>query len=239
MKKKPVIGITGAYVEHTRHMKGVYVHQDYHQAVLAAGGIPIILPFNDSGNENAYIDLLDGIIFSGGEDIDPFFYHEQPHPQLGFVTPKRDAFELSLLKESLARELPILGICRGLQLINVAFGGTLIQDIPSVMERPIKHAQIIDRQEVVHEVLLEKESYLHNLWQLERLRVNSLHHQAIKKLGTGLSVAATSPADGIIEAIEHKDYPYLHALQWHPESMAVHCSFMQTLFADFITVASN
>ncbi|MDN3016429.1 gamma-glutamyl-gamma-aminobutyrate hydrolase family protein [Paenibacillus sp. BSR1-1] len=234
MKKKPIIGISGAYVNHNDYMEGVYVHHDYHKSVAANGGIPIILPFLNPETALETIGLCDGIILSGGEDVDPQFYGQDPHPELGPTIPERDLAEMAIVQYAIQNNIPILAICRGVQILNVALGGTLIQDIPSQVNKPIQHTQKIDRSRDTHWVTISKDSKLFEVLDSEIVRVNSLHHQAIDKVASDLSVAARS-ADGIVEAVEYIHSPtFTMGVQWHPESMASTNPAMNNLFVEFI-----
>jgi len=234
MNKKPVIGITGAYVNHNDYMEGVYVHHDYHKCVADNGGIPIILPYINPEVALETLSLCDGIILSGGEDVDPKFYDEDPHPQLGSTTPERDFVEIAMVKYALENNIPLLAICRGVQILNVALGGTLVQDIPSQVNEPIQHSQIVNRSRDTHWVTISNNSKLYQLIGSERVRVNSLHHQAIGHVANDLRVVAKS-SDGIVEAVE-----YIHpttftiGVQWHPESMANTNEQMNKIFVEFI-----
>jgi putative glutamine amidotransferase len=239
MNKKPIIGITGAYVNHNEYMEGVYVHHDYHKSVAANGGIPIILPFINSEIAIETLPICDGIILSGGEDVDPKFYGQDPHPNLGPTTPERDSAEIAIVKYALENDIPILAICRGVQILNVALGGTLIQDIPSQVNEPILHSQKIDRSQDTHWAIVSKDSKLYQLLDSERIRVNSLHHQALGRIANDLRIVAQS-SDGIVEAVEY-NHPttFTMGVQWHPESMAATNKEMNNLFAEFIKSSSK
>lgn len=234
MTRKPIIGITGAYVKHNEYMEGVYVHHDYHKSVAANGGIPIILPYINSEIALETLPVCDGIILSGGEDVDPQLYGQDPHHHLGPTTPERDLAEISIVNYALENNIPLFAICRGVQILNVALGGTLIQDIPSQVKEPIQHAQKIDRSRDSHWVTISRDSKLFEIVGSERVRVNSLHHQALGRIAADLRIVAQS-SDGIIEAVE-----YIHpttftvGVQWHPESMASTNPLMNNLFAEFI-----
>jgi putative glutamine amidotransferase len=234
MNRKPIIGITGAYVKHNEYMEGVYVHHDYHKSVAANGGIPIILPYISPGIALETLPLCDGIILSGGEDIDPNLFDQDPHFNLGPTTPERDLAEIAIVKYALENDIPLLAICRGMQILNVALGGTLIQDIPSQVNEPIQHAQKIDRYRDTHWVTISKDSRLFELVGSDRVRVNSLHHQAIGEAANDLRIVANS-SDGIVEAVEYS-HPttFTVGIQWHPESMASTNPAMNNLFAEFI-----
>ncbi|MEH7075853.1 gamma-glutamyl-gamma-aminobutyrate hydrolase family protein [Neobacillus drentensis] len=239
MSKKPIIGITGAYVKHNDYMEGVYVHHDYHKSVAVNGGIPIILPYINPEIALETLELCDGIILSGGEDVDPELYDQDPHQELGPTTPERDLAEIAMAKYALDNNIPLLAICRGVQILNVALGGTLIQDIPSQVPASIQHAQKIDRSLDTHWVSIAKDSKLFDIISSERVRVNSLHHQAIGQVSSELRVVAQS-SDGIVEAVE-----YIHpttftlGVQWHPESMASTNTKMNQMFTEFIKSCSK
>ncbi|MDR6997709.1 gamma-glutamyl-gamma-aminobutyrate hydrolase family protein [Neobacillus niacini] len=238
--EKPIIGITTSYVKYNDNMEGVYIHHDYHRAVERAGGIPFLLPVvKDEEAVKQYAALCDGIIFSGGEDIDPHFYGKPPHVKIGFFRTERDEFEIKLFDYYLKTKKPIFGICRGLQIINVACGGTLIQDIPSLKEKEVHlHEQTIPRHLPFHRVKLKKNSWMEGIWGKEDMQVNSLHHQAIEELGEGLAITALAD-DGIIEAVEGMGHPYLIAVQWHPESMSEKHPEMQELFNQLVEASKN
>ncbi|WP_445488657.1 gamma-glutamyl-gamma-aminobutyrate hydrolase family protein [Niallia sp. 03133] len=239
MTKRPVIGITSAYVFHNKFMEGVYTHHDYHKTIAKNGGLPIILPFVQEELAEEMVEQCDAILLSGGEDVDPSMYNQDPHQKLGATIPLRDKVELNIVKAAMKRNLPIFAICRGIQLVNVALGGTLIQDIPSVVKDSIKHSQTVDRSWDTHWVTVEQNSRLANIVGEAAVRVNSLHHQAIDRVADDLAVVAQS-ADGIIEAVEHKNYQnFFLGIQWHPESMAATDEKMNRLFAEFVKSAKK
>jgi putative glutamine amidotransferase len=174
----------------------------------------------------------DGLLLSGGVDINPTAYGEQPHPELNATTPDRDAHELALLAEAKRRGMPILAICRGIQLVNVAYGGTLYQDIPSQLPDAIQHSQRSARHLPSHDVTVTQPSRLYELVG-DSITVTSFHHQAVKGLGANLEVVATS-TDGVIEAVEATDYPWLVAVQWHPEMSHAADAPSQAIFEAFV-----
>lgn len=193
----------------------------YFRALLSVGAQPEELDLVTSVHSPRELaEDFDGILFAGGEDVDPRFYGELKKYTSVQVNRVRDEFELALLERALSRRLPVLGICRGTQMINVRFGGTLYQDLKSDKALELEHKQAGSRLEVTHTVMLtDPGSRLAEAFQAS-CRVNSLHHQAIKRLGRGLKVTAHSE-DGLIEAVEAaEDYPFLVAVQWHPEEIA-------------------
>jgi putative glutamine amidotransferase len=239
MNKKPVIGITGAYAKRNDHMEGVYVHHDYHKSVAANGGIPIILPYITPDVTLETLPLCDGIILSGGEDVDPKFYGQDPHPQLGQTLPERDLVEMAIVDYAIKHNIPILAICRGAQLLNVALGGTLIQDIPTQVKEPIQHSQTVERCRDTHSVKISEDSKLWKILGSNQIRVNSLHHQAIDTVAKNLRVVASS-SDGIIEAVEYiGSSTFTIGVQWHPESMTSTNSSMNNLFIQFLRSSSG
>ena len=191
---------------------------DYIESVRRAGGEPRVLEVHDE----AALDGLDGLVLTGGGDIDPARYHETPHAKTEPPDAPRDAFELSLAKLALERDLPVLGVCRGLQVMNVAAGGTLIQDIPSEVTQPLGHDVDHPLNAIAHDVWVARGSALSNmmreqLGENDVVHVNSRHHQAIKQTAPGFEVSATAP-DGIIEAVERPHARFCIAVQWHPEN---------------------
>jgi putative glutamine amidotransferase len=210
----------------------------YLQALLAAGaeGSEIEL-VSASDAPRVRAEDYDGILFAGGEDVNPSFYGEEKRHENVHDHRPRDEFEFSLLKRALARRAPILGICRGVQMINVGFGGTLYQDMKEDAEPQFEHHQTDvgkSRQEPTHTVLVtDSESSLGSIVQ-GACRVNSLHHQAVKRLGRGLKVTARSE-DGFVEAVESaEEYPFLMAVQWHPEEMFYHSAQQREIFVQFV-----
>ena len=210
---RPLIGITGNYSAETCTLA-----EGYYQSVLRAGGIPVILPpWEPDGRLAELLDRLDGIIFSGGGDPNPLLFGEEPVRELHSITPERDMQELQLVKLAYDRQIPMLGICKGIQMINAALGGTLYQDIHTQMEGVrIKHSQDQDRRYPSHTVRVEKGSVLERLFGRDQLAVNSFHHQACKDVAPCLRVSAVAP-DGVIEAVESNEYKSILGVQWHPE----------------------
>ena len=209
----PVIGITGNFGD-----KGCELAEGYYLSVLKAGGTPVVIPpHNDKEALLALLGKLDGIVFSGGGDINPLLLGEEPLPQLHSVCPQRDEPELFLAREAFHRQIPMLGICRGIQVMAAALGGKVYQDIYVQHEcSMIKHSQDMPRYCASHSVSISEGTLLHSIFSQEKLAVNSFHHQAVSETGPHLRVSALSP-DGIIEAVESSEHKALLGVQWHPE----------------------
>jgi putative glutamine amidotransferase len=242
-KKKPLIGIV---VFKEKIDKGVSLGQQkaclnygYIDAIQKVGGIPILLPIiEDQESIRQQIELMDGIILSGGEDVQPFLYGEEPHPQLGLFDPERDVYEMRLIEMACAQEKPILGICRGLQILNVAFGGTLYQDLPTQYASGLQHSQQAPTDLAAHSVEIIPSTILEAILERREVMINSMHHQAIKQLAPGFIENARAK-DGVIEGIEKPDYPFLVAVQWHPERMIHRYPEMLQLFESFVAKAAE
>lgn len=188
---------------------------NYAEAVSRLGGLPTFLPNLEPELAEAYLEGADGLILAGGADADPKHFQQEPHPQLGLVDPERDAFEFALYRAAKARGLPVLGICRGIQMINVAEGGSLHQHLPAVPST-IQHEQRNIDGSLSHQVSLAPGSSLARTFGAEAVRVNSYHHQAVDRPGAGLEPIAWS-SDGIVEALEGSGAQFVLGVQWHPE----------------------
>lgn len=210
---KPIIGVTMYTGE-----KKLEINETYIQSVELAGGIPLCIPHLNGQEVEAVLDKVDGLLLIGGHDMNPYVYGQEPHLNLGMFHTRRDDSDLAVLRSSFKRKLPILAICRGHQVLNVALGGTLIQDIPSQLEQPLAHRQASARSEATHTVQIGGEK-LRAILGKEQIRTNSIHHQAIDQLGEGL-VAVGFATDGVVEAVEHTEHPFCIGVQWHPEEMA-------------------
>lgn len=214
---KPIIGITTFESE----IAGYHTINSYYiNSVFDAGGIPVNIPIiHDEEDYDAYLNIIDGIIFTGGLDISPLTYDENPLKEVNIISSIRDKYEFGLFKKAYERKLPILGICRGHQLANIALGGSLYQDIYTQVPDILGHRpKGISSDELYHSINVEKDSKLYNIFQSEKIFVNSNHHQSIKKLGKNLAVSAVSE-DGIIEAIEATDQRFFIGVQFHPECL--------------------
>lgn len=189
----------------------------YPEAIRRAGAVPIVIPPMDAAAIEPLLEALWGLCLSGGPDLNPSCYGAEPHPALGPTEPQLDAFEIALVRAAEAREMPVLAICRGMQVLNVSRGGTLIQDLPSERPSDIEHRQALSGSTPTHDVTLE-ESLTSDCLGVRRARVNSFHHQSVDRLGEGLRAVGWAP-DGVIEAIEATDRSFTVAVQWHAESM--------------------
>lgn len=237
---RPIIGITGNF-----GAKGCELAQGYYESVLQAGGIPLVLPpYDDANTLCQTLDKVDGILLSGGGDINPLLLGEEPIPGLHGICPQRDEMELLLVREAYNRQIPMLGICRGIQVLVAALGGTLYQDLNTqYSESPlVKHDQDLDRAYASHSVKLEAGSILAKLFPeaVEKgLSVNSFHHQAVRTPGPLLQISAKA-ADGVIEAVESNEYKSIIGVQWHPECFITRgCRCMMPLFNWLVSEASS
>ena len=211
---RPLIGITASVDD---EKNAATLGFSYINSVLAAGGKPVLIPVMPDDAADEMLSVLDGIIFPGGADIDPKHYNERPSLHLGRIAPQLDALELNLARKALSQGMPVLGICRGCQLVTVAAGGTLVQDIPTQVGGAMKHYQQAPRWHGTHEVVFDEDSAVARIHGTRKLWVNSFHHQAIKNPGDGFRVTARA-MDGVTEAAEYgKGFGLL--IQWHPEGM--------------------
>ncbi len=257
---KPLIGLTTSHdIQTDETIQAPYCPR----AVLAAGGIPVILPLEASEDDLRQLaGVLDGFLFTGGPDVHPFLFGEDTRVGCGSASVKRDRMELALLKLAMEQRKPVMGICRGIQLINIGLGGTIYQDIPSQTERvlPIAHQQPFPHRVPSHTVKVAEGSLLaeiiagrfpgsvspapdtsgqtgHLPHQLI-IRVNSTHHQAVRDVAPQLTACAFAP-DGIIEGVVMKDYPYLVGVQWHPEYLWEDDPAAMNLFRAFVAAAAG
>ena len=254
MPYRPLIGITTYYVERSEinahnRVRGLPGEDwtmsplDYSRSVEAAGGIPVLLPISQEEQIPSLLDKLDGLLLAGGEDVDPLRYNEAPEKGLGMVNPWRDSFEWELATAAVAMELPIFGICRGLQLLNAVKGGSLFQDLhthaASFAEGVLEHTLLqYPKGRTSHEVILEPHSLIRNLYGRERIWVNSYHHQGIKAVGRKLKPSARS-SDGLIEALEGDGNGFCLAVQWHPETFTETTDEHIVLFRALVDAASQ
>jgi putative glutamine amidotransferase len=198
----------------------------------------VLDPATDDGA--AIADSVHGLLLTGGPDVDPARYGQQRHSTVTAVDAQRDEFEIGLIRQAVAKGLPMFGICRGLQVMNVALGGTLIQDLPSHTSKTLQHSKTMPLCAIAHEVWISRNSVLASLMpeklaEADSCAVNSRHHQAVNHVADGFEVTATAP-DGIIEAFEHRTLPFCVAVQWHPENFWRTGEFRE-LFEGFVEVA--
>lgn len=234
---KPIIGITTSLLTMENGMmpglERVYVNEDYVKAVEKAGGIPLLLPpIINEGDIEKQVEMCDAFIFSGGVDVNPLCYGKQPSPKLSSTNMKMDRYQIALCKIVVEKDKPFLGICRGHQVLNVALGGTLFQDLSEIPSPTFKHVQQGKRGEVSHKILIKENSILSEIFG-ESIDVNSFHHQSLEKLGKDLEVIATGE-DGVIEAVHLKDKKFVLGVQWHPEMLLTEGDEMLPLFKMFI-----
>lgn len=249
MARRPVIGIT----TQTMHsIDGIpeglpsswMMNQRYIHAVAEVLGAPVMIPLLDDDLETlrAVYESLDGVLIPGGVDMDPHTFGEPRGPRLGRIDPARDTVELALTRWAVADKKPLLGLCRGSQVINVALGGTLYQDIESEFAQPIKHDYFptagYARDYLAHPVSVAPASRLGAILERSEVLVNSMHHQGVKQLAPGLVVSALAP-DGLVEGLESSNGHFMVGVQWHPESLVDHDTGMRRLFNTFIAAAAG
>ena len=209
----------------------------YVRAVEAADALAVVVPPVGSRDVPRLVARLDGLVLSGGPDLAPDAYGARPHIELGSTEPRLDVFEYAMAREALRLGLPILGICRGAQTLNVARGGTLHQHLPDVVGDAIGHRQAEDGRVSTHPVAIDPGSRLASLLDTAELSVNSFHHQAVDRLGPGLCASAWAP-DGTIEAIEDPEQPFVLAVQWHAETLHGQPPHL-ALFQELVSVAAG
>ena len=238
VSRAPVIGIPAAIAPPS---EAGYVYQQaghpYVRAILESGGVPVILPISHSPQvATRLLELVDGIVLQGGGDICPSFYGQDRSPHVLRVDPETDQFEMELCRRCIDLQIPQLAICRGIQILNVAMGGTLIQDLPSEKKSTIAHRQPPPRDTPTHAIDVDPRSRLASVLGEIRLSVNSFHHQAVDRLGRGLRVTARS-ADGVIEAIEAPGPTFVVGVQFHPEETLRTVPSTALLFKELVGAA--
>ena len=233
-QEQPLIGLVCAHQR--ENPDRYYVNNANIQAVIKSGGVPVLLPYQPKEQILRLVEGLDGLVLPGGTDVDPNRYGENPLVECGEIDPLWDELDLWAAGFALERNLPILAICRGVQVLNVALGGTLVQDISSQIKNPLKHQQEAPTWYATHDVTVQSASLLGNIWGTAPSRVNSFHHQAIAKVGRGLRIVATAP-DGVIEAVESTEHRFVLGVQWHPEHMVEHYPAANRIFQHFVQAA--
>ncbi len=245
----PLIGIPCFAMRHPRTQRSLYANnQTYAREVSRVGGIPLLItpPVVDDGAAldavcAALCERLDGLLLSGGADIDPSFYGEERLPVCEATEPERDRLELALTRQAIQRGTPIFGICRGMQTLNVACGGSLYQDLPTQAPNSQRHTwgdADHTRDYRAHSIELAPGSRLARLVGAREHEVNSLHHQAVKRIGDGVTITAWAP-DGVAEGMELRDHPFALAVQFHPEELAPTDPASRALFAAFVEACAR
>ena len=228
---RPLIGVTPLL---DTKLDSYWMLPDYMQGIQRAGGMPVMLPFqHDPESIDQMVALCDGFVFTGGEDIDPAYYHTEREPVCGVSLPERDELETRLLRAALAADKPVLAICRGMQLLNVVLGGTLWQDLPSQRPGEVSHSQGKPYGAATHTVELVPDTPLRELLGVDRIGVNTRHHQGVRDLAPSLAVMGTAP-DGLIEAVCLPGQRFVWAVQWHPEHMAPEDANSERIFRAFL-----
>lgn len=217
--KKPLIALMPLWDE---KMNSYWMLPGYMDLIIKSGGVPVMLSFSDDEQSVKEIaDRFDGFVFTGGDDIDPAKYGEEQIKECGQPCVRRDSLEFALFREVIKTDKPILGICRGMQFLNAALGGTLYQDLPTQKPSEVCHKQPAPFDALTHSVTVEKGTLLYDIVGTEKLMVNTLHHQAVDKLADGLKVCAIAE-DGLVEAFYAPEKAFLMGVQWHPEMLFAH-----------------
>ena len=239
MTGAPLIGVTTSITCGSTPERA-YVNSTYLHALQQAGGVPVLLPPQLCGASLArLVRGLDGLLLTGGGDMDPAAFGETPHPTLYDVAPARDSLEVSAVGTALERRLPVLAICRGVQVLNVALGGSLFQDVATAPRTEISHSQKEPRDQPSHKVKVLPGSLLAETLGAEDVEVNSMHHQAVKALGAGLTAVAWAP-DQIVEGLELADRSrFVLGVQWHPEELVSHSEPARRLFTALVRSARS
>ena len=235
--KKPLIGLTPS---HNTDNNDIQMRPTYIKALTAAGAIPVVLPLTSSEDDlRQLVDTLDGFLFTGGPDVHPFLFGEETLDRCGSVSAERDQMELALLPLVMETGKPVLGICRGIQLLNIGLGGTIWQDIPSQVKSdfPLAHTQPFAYALPSHNVTLQPDSRLAKIAEAETLSVNSMHHQAVRDVAPSL-VASARSSDQLVEAVEMPDYPFFIGVQWHPEYLWEKNEAAARLLSEFVKAAA-
>ncbi|AMC93745.1 glutamine amidotransferase [Erysipelothrix larvae] len=237
------VGISGSITVEQGPMfagyRRVYVSEDYVGAVVQAGGVPFVLPIiDDEASVKMLVDSIDALVLSGGHDVTPQLYGQQPKQKLQEIYPRRDTFDRRLLEAAEARNIPILAICRGFQVMNVYHGGTLHQDLSYANGDIMKHMQGFGPDVVTHDVDVVSESLLHKIVDVDSMMVNSFHHQIVDKVAPTLKVSALAQ-DGVVEALENPKLKFELAVQFHPEMLHRNNHYAKCIFKAFIDAAKG
>lgn len=228
---RPAVAVTLTYAKDSPER--FQLHRNYVRSVERAGALPLLVGAGRPEDAQLILDRVQGLLLTGGSDIDPSLFGQVRHPSIKRVVRERDLFEIALAQEAVQRDLPVLAICRGQQVLNVALGGTLYQDVSEV-PGAIQHKSETARDETSHEVDLAPGSRLRAILGEPRMAVNSFHHQAVHDVGRDLVVSARCPVDGIIEGLEAPGQRFTVAVQWHPEDFVERSTAFEPLFAAWI-----
>lgn len=236
--RQPVIGLNCKYAYNDEAKEEVYIaYATYLESIVRAGGIPVVLPlFGNVAECRTMLDRIDGLVLTGGADIDPKRWSERKHPKAKLLHPKKEASDVLLASEALRRDMPVLGICYGHQLTNVILGGSLHQHLPDLEGMNRTHA-LKNKDKPRHDVRIASSSRLKDIMGVKEAHVNSYHHQAIATLGKGLEITAVAD-DGVIEGTESDRHRFLVNVQWHPERLATDRS-QQKLFQALVSEAKR
>ena len=207
--------------------------EQYVSAVVAVGGYPVLLPCCEPVDAASALDAVHGLLLPGGGDVDPAWFGEEPLVGIGTIDPVADAVEISLCRAFVEAKRPVLGICKGCQVMNIALGGDVYQDIHAQTQSVLQHRQTAPAWHATHAVRVVEGSLLERIVGARELKVNSFHHQGIRRLGDGLSASALA-SDGIVEAVEHRELPFLLGVQWHPERTFHRQPWDRAIFGAFV-----
>lgn len=236
MKQPVIIGVTPLY---DIQRDSLWMVPGYMDGIVDAGGLPIMLPLTAEEDQlEQLVDRVDGVLFTGGQDVDPVVYHAETLPSCGEICPARDAMERALLRLCRERRKPVYGICRGIQLFNAALGGTLYQHLPEQLPSGVEHHMHAPYDRAVHPVSVKQGSLLYRILGKECAAVNSYHHQGVKTLALGLTASAYAP-DGLVEAVEDTSQPFFLATQWHPEFFFQKDTDSRKIFRAFVQACAE
>ena len=233
---QPIIGIIcGLDTDNQNYNLG----RKYVDAIIEEAGLPILIPVgNDVVTIDSIMKLCDGLMFVGGSDVDPWYFSQEPQFPTKKIDPERDNFEIELIKSALRELKPLLGICRGMQVINIAAGGDIYQDLSGQKKGVFIHEQNAPRWHPTHKIKIHPETKLERILGRNELRVNSFHHQAVRKVAPGFKISALS-GDGVIEGIEHDSLEFALGIQWHPEELIKTNTLSKNLFAGLIEASKK